>query len=407
MGHGIKYKVNMRILCFIDSLGSGGAQRQIATLAAGLKSRGHEIRFLVYREDNHFLHLLQEVGIPCCMIPALSYLKRIMTVRSVIREGWQDVVLAFLEAPSFYAEIAGIPKRRWGLIVGERLADPSIKKVAGWWLRQFHRFADTVVSNSHTNRIMLEVLFPFLRSKLCTIYNTVDFKLFRPAPYNAHEVVCRSAREFRIVVVASYQEKKNMINLAKALHHIKYAHSQQPIVVHWFGAMPTGPAAFKDVERFLAENDLCTSFFLHTATKDIAKEYSLADAVGLFSFYEGLPNVVCEGMASGKPILMSNVCDAGNLVQDGKNGFLCDPDSPVDIADKILRMAELSEEERKNMGMESRLLAEYLFSEDVIVDHYECILASVAKCTKPPLKSNWPDYVPESAHKTVEQWKRN
>lgn len=396
----------MKLLCLIDSLGSGGAQRQIAMLAIGLKARGHEIRFLVYREDNHFLYLLQVAGIPCRVIPPCSYIKRVWTVRRILQEEWQDVVLAFLEAPSFYAELAGIPKRRWGLIVGERLADPGMKKVTGSWLRQFHRFADAVVSNSHTNRIMLETLFPFLRSRLCTIYNTVDLQLFRPTLDNAHDVACCSAREFRIVVVASYQEKKNMMNVAKALNLLKKKQSLLQLVVHWFGAMPADPGAFKEVERFLIENDLSTTFLLHSATKDIAREFSLADAVGLFSFYEGLPNVVCEGMACGKPVLLSNVCDAGNLVQDGKNGFLCDPYSPEDIADKILRMVTLPESERKRMGDASREMAEYLFAEETVMNHYEHILKAAGNHSELSLDCHWPDYVPQSAHQTLEQWKR-
>jgi glycosyltransferase involved in cell wall biosynthesis len=397
----------MKILCFIDSLGSGGAQRQIATLAAGLKARGHELRFLVYREDDHFLHLLQVSGISCRMIPPCSYIKRVCSVSSVLREGWQDVVLAFLEAPSFYAELAGIPSRRWALVVGERLADPGIKKVMSSWLRQFHRIADAVVSNSHTNRLMLEYMFPFLRSRLFTVYNTVDLKLFRPSLENTYETSFCSEREFRIVIVASYQEKKNMMNVAKALQLLKKIHRLQSIVVHWFGAMPTGSSAFNNVERFVIENDLSTSFYLHSATKDVEKEYLHADVVALFSFYEGLPNVICEGMACGKPILMSDVCDASNLVKDGANGFLCDPDSPEDIADKILHLFSLSEEERQEMGKKSRLIAEQLFAEDLIVDRYEHLLISAAKCFKISNDCNWPDYVPKSALKTVEKWKKS
>ena len=38
----------MKILCVIDSLGSGGAQRQLVGLAIGFKERGHEVSFLVY-----------------------------------------------------------------------------------------------------------------------------------------------------------------------------------------------------------------------------------------------------------------------------------------------------------------------------------------------------------------------
>lgn len=49
-----------RILCFIDSLGAGGAQRQLVNLAIGLKKRGYIVHFLVYHVDNFYLPILQE-----------------------------------------------------------------------------------------------------------------------------------------------------------------------------------------------------------------------------------------------------------------------------------------------------------------------------------------------------------
>ena len=43
-----------RILCFIDSLGAGGAQRQLVNLAFGLKKRDYIVSFLVYLVDDFY-----------------------------------------------------------------------------------------------------------------------------------------------------------------------------------------------------------------------------------------------------------------------------------------------------------------------------------------------------------------
>jgi len=40
------------------------------------------------------------------------------------------------------------------------------------------------------------------------------------------------------------------------------------------------------------------------------------------SFYEGMPNVVCEALAAGLPVLVSDVCDHPLLVEKGVQGFL-------------------------------------------------------------------------------------
>ncbi len=393
----------MRILCFIDSLGSGGAQRQLCMLAVGLKKRGHQIRFLVYHQEDHFLPLLQAADIPCQTIPPCSYAQRTLVVRHILRQGWQDVVLAFLEASSLYAELTCIPRQSWGLVVGERSANPRIKKGVRSCLRQFHRLADAVVCNSHVNRLMLAATFPFLKNKLCTIYNTADLKLFCPSSDEVPAATNERARAFRIVVAASYQENKNMMNVGKALLLLKSLKNASEIVVDWFGAVQPDPSPFKRAETFIVENNLGASFRLHHTTTTIAKEFFSADAVCLFSFFEGLPNAVCEGMACGKPILLSNVCDSGNLVQNGKNGFLCEPSSSEDIAEKIQLLVDMSELERCQMGKESRKMAERLFDENVVIDRYERILLRASHHESIPTDCNWPPEVPESARKTVER----
>jgi glycosyltransferase involved in cell wall biosynthesis len=387
----------MKILCFIDNLGSGGAQRQLTTLGVGLKKRGHEVRFLVYHPEDHFLPVLERADIRCEVIAPCSQAARLLAVRRMLRQGWQDVVLAFLEGPCWYAELAWIPGRSWGVVAGERLADPRIRHGVGHWLRHFHRLADAVVCNSHTNRLMLEAGFPFLNNKLATVYNTVDLELFHPPDANDPTWGFPDPAPLRIVVAASYQEKKNMLGVAKALLHLKRTAPHQAIVVDWYGATPADAKALRETQRFIADHGLSETMRLNAPTKSIEREYTSAAAVGLFSYFEGLPNVVCEAMTCGKPVILSNVCDAGNLVQDGVNGFLCDPASPESIAEAICRFAEMSAADKGRLGVESRRMAESLFAGHHGLDRYERILTAAARHQPIPKDSSWPAAVPESA----------
>lgn len=370
----------------------------------GLKKRGHEVRFLVYHPVDHFLPVLVEAGIPCQVIRPCSHWRRVLEVRRVLREGSQDVVLAFLDAPCLYAELARIPLQNWGLVAGERSANPRMGKGVPRWLRQGHRLADWVVTNSHTNRLMLHHHWPFLRNRLTTIYNTVDLQQFQPVREELPEKQPGRGTGFRIVVAASYQENKNMLGVAKALTELKRCKHAAHVVVDWYGGMPEDPSPYNRAKSFITENGLEGVLNLHRATKRIADEFAGASAVGLFSFFEGLPNVICEGMACGKPILMSNVCDAGSLVREGRNGFLCDPAFPESIANAIRRMANLSPEDRRHMGAESRKMAGELFPEDVVVERYERILEAAAAHVPVPTDCTWLTEVPESAVMTAEKW---
>ena len=389
----------MEILCLIDSLGSGGAQRQLATLAVGLKKRGHDVRFLIYHPHDHFMPVLEAADISCRMLPPASHGSRLLAVRNALRQGRQDAVLAFLEGPAWYAELAGIPRRRWGLVVGERSANPRIRNGNERWLRHFHRLADAVVCNSHTNRLMLETEFPFLKDRLTTIYNTIDLKTFHPERAEHSQ----AGKPRRIVVAASYQENKNMLGVAKALLLMRNGGSTPEVVVDWYGATPSGTDAFERAERFIIANGLADCMRLHPATKRIEEEYANASAVGLFSFFEGLPNVVCEAMACGRPVILSNVCDAGNLVNDGVNGFLCDPNSQDSIANAFTRLASATSANLESMGAESRQMAESMFSEDEGISRFEKILEIATARLSLPTGCSWPPTVPESALRSVNQ----
>ena len=67
-----------RILCFIDSLGAGGAQRQLVNLAIGLKKRDYIVSFLVYHVDDFYLPILQENGIEISNLEIDCHLKRVI-----------------------------------------------------------------------------------------------------------------------------------------------------------------------------------------------------------------------------------------------------------------------------------------------------------------------------------------
>src|SRR5690554_5871560 len=114
----------MKILCFIDSLGTGGAQRQMVELAKGFKEKGHEVSFLTYHKSNFFKPELDKFNIPVKTIVESNYLKRLFKIRKFIRGHQPNVLLSFLDAANFMSIIASLPTKKWKLIVGERNAKP-------------------------------------------------------------------------------------------------------------------------------------------------------------------------------------------------------------------------------------------------------------------------------------------
>lgn len=380
----------MNITMLTESLGNGGAERQLCHLAITLKQRGHSVVVTTYSPGEFYLPLLQSKGIDHICLGGSGTRQWLVRIRQFLRSRDHDVVVAFQGTCSLYAELAALPSRDWGLIVSERLAFPD-RSWSHKIRKQVHFLADCVTTNSHTNRLLLERLCPGLKSRLVTIYNGVDLDLFRPLQGVHHE-----AKSIRVLVVARFARQKNPLGTIQALSLLLKNDNSKRITIEWYANVNEDKNLFEEAMNLINRDKLAEHFTLLPPTNDIIARYHQSDVLLLPSFYEGLPNSVCEAMACGKPILMSAVCDAGNLVLPGINGFLFDPYCPESIVESLRTFADLTRDERKVMGENSRGMAEKYFDLNLITDKYEKIILSSIRGEKPPIE-HWLPNVPATA----------
>ena len=97
------------------------------------------------------------------------------------------------------------------------------------------------------------------------------------------------------------------------------------------------------------------------------------DASVMSSSWEGMPNVLLEASATGLPIVATDVGGNREVVLDGVTGFLAPPRNPEALAQAMLRMMELSEEKRRELGRAARKHVEENFSLDRVVDMWEAL----------------------------------
>jgi len=111
----------------------------------------------------------------------------------------------------------------------------------------------------------------------------------------------------------------------------------------------------------------------------LAQAYASADVFVFPAMNETFGNVVLEAMGSGLPVVAAGAGGPLDIVRDGENGFLFDPDDPADLVrstEKLVRNPEL----RKRMGGAARAYAETRQWPDVLdellSDYREVVEAS-------------------------------
>lgn len=353
-----------RILCLIESLGSGGAERQLSGLAVMLKQRGYKVEVWYYIKKEFYLPYLQENGVIGNYLPEASNpRKRFFTLKKHIKTYRPNTIISYSVSPSMIACVFKMFGAKYNLIVSERSNTQKITN--GVKLRFFlYHWADFIVPNSFSQGAFIKKQFPELTDKIKVITNFVDTDVFSPtAKQEDHD-------ETRMLCVGRMWPEKNIPRMIKAISKV-VSHGFN-LKVDWFG-QDLKDASSAECYRTLHEEYMEQYFFFHAPSTSIQEEYQKTDVFCLPSLYEGFPNVLCEAMSCGKPVLCSCVYDNPNIVQEGKNGLLFDPLNVDDMVATIERYLVLPQETKDKMGRKSREIAVDLFSKDTFFSSY-CII---------------------------------
>jgi glycosyltransferase involved in cell wall biosynthesis len=246
----------MNITMLTESLGSGGAERQLCTLAVEMKRRGHFVQVVTYAPGDFYRPMLEEAGIKNIFLGGTGRWDWLSRVRRFLRHDQQDVVLAFLQSCAVYAELSALPCRRWGLVVSERLALPDQFGGQSRFGKYFHLVADAVTVNSHANRLMLEAAVPWLKNRMVTIYNAVDLNRFKPA------TGLRSSNDFRLVVAARINRQKNLSGAIDAIDLLRRRHGIR-VSVDWFGNTADDQRLWHTCQKQIKQLRLSESFHIY------------------------------------------------------------------------------------------------------------------------------------------------
>lgn len=111
--------------------------------------------------------------------------------------------------------------------------------------------------------------------------------------------------------------------------------------------------------------------FFKKYQQNIIEHIQNADVVVLPSYREGMPKILIEANAVGRPIITTNVPGCKECVIHGLNGFLCEAKNAYALTQAIKKII-LQRKNLRNMSKQSRLIAENKFSINLVNNkHFE------------------------------------
>ncbi|MGA3198635.1 MAG: glycosyltransferase family 4 protein [Halobacteriota archaeon] len=191
------------------------------------------------------------------------------------------------------------------------------------------RNADAVIALSdHMKKEMQR----FSLRDISIIPNGIDLDRFEGAARDQARFKLKIKEADKVVLhVSTLASVKGVMYLIEAIAQLIQTEPKARLIV-----VGDGPERAK---LELLVSDLGLSEFVTFAGRiqnnDVPIYMAASNVFVLPSLSEGIPIVILEAMAAGLPIVATNVGGISSLVEEGKNGFLIDPQNAEQIASKI------------------------------------------------------------------------
>lgn len=336
----------------------------------------------IRREDVGFVSLHKPPGHGARLYPQLYRLFR--THRPAIVHTRN---LAALESV-VPAWAAGVPARVHGEH-GWDVSDPGGTRRKFQWLRRaYSPFVSRYVALSgHIESYLVERVGIALQ-RVERICNGVDTARFMPAsavrgaaasagqggridlvdsPFGAEHVV--------VGTVGRLQTVKDQVNLVRAVaiaRGLGEAGARLRLVIAGDGPQRA------EVEAAIAATGIGDITWLAGERSDVPEIMRALDVFALPSRAEGISNTILEAMASGLPVVATEVGGNAELVAAGETGLLVPPEDPQRMAEALLRYTA-DAALRQDHGAAGRQRVERNFSIDNMVARYTQLYESLLR----------------------------
>lgn len=353
-------------------------------LIAGLQQAGYQVVLIAPADD--YVEPLRAMG--CEFVP-LTQLSRKGTnplqdvrlfgeLRRIYRTHRIDAVLQYTIKPNIY-----------GAFAAHSVGIPSICTVTGlgysflsdgWVTRLVHRLyrwafgrATRVVFQNEDDRQLFIDKQLVASAKTALIRGSgIDTKRFAPQPKDNP-----TSDTFVFLFVGRLLYDKGVRELLQAAALVRQR-CAAPVEFWLVGALDTqNPSAISQTELDSYTQNGTVKYW--GTTDNVGYFIKNVDAVVLPSYREGLPRVLLEALAMGKPIVATDAAGCRETVVEGENGYLVPVKDAESLANACLQMVALPAATREAMGAFGRNLAVQEFDEQVVIQRYIQLLKDILK----------------------------
>jgi glycosyltransferase involved in cell wall biosynthesis len=180
------------------------------------------------------------------------------------------------------------------------------------------------------------------KERIFTVQLGIDMDAFEPKKSYDTEV-------FEILLVAGMRHWKGIVDLIETFERLALPNAVLTLV-------GGSGDALEYVEEHVSEHVRYIPFLHHDELK---KMYRKASVFVLPSYMDSWAQVVCEAMACGTPVIVSENTGAKDIVQSGENGFVVELADREQLSEKITYFYN-HREEVERMGKNARCSVEHL-----------------------------------------------
>ena len=227
------------------------------------------------------------------------------------------------------------------LTISKVVRTPLIFVPIGGWLDELVNrvpFLSFVFNNCHcilpqTDRLARSLYKNLTKPKILVLPN---FRVINHMPFKRNEASRNSGKYFKVIFHARVTKDKGAWLLLDMAEKIE-AMGITDVCFDIFG--PIDP---DDSAEFISKIDLLKNVFLKGSIST-AKLYSILPGYNLSilpTFYpgEGFPGTVLDAYNNGVPVLTTRWLDIPSYVEEGKTGFLCEPNSLESLLNVFLKV---------------------------------------------------------------------